>query len=153
MAEVLAVVASGAGLVSLAIQLADGIDRIRKRCEKLEKLRDNIGTLIEDLEIIAEQLQTLEVDHIEISEFMVAPAALGRCQECCENVMKRLETLIVGMPTTSSGGSKTLIVRTLFRSKKWKIEFEELRSAVHSLRLKLIGWVSSPLAQVMLLKR
>ncbi|KAF8852013.1 ankyrin [Acephala macrosclerotiorum] len=139
MAEVLAIVASGAGLASLAIQLADGIDRLRKRCENLEKLRDNIGTLIEDLEIIAEQLHNLEVDHIEILEFMVVPTALGRCQAGCENVIRRLETLIAGMPSTSSGGSKTRILRTLFKSKKWKIEFDELRSVVHGLQLNFIG--------------
>jgi len=153
MAEVLAVVASGAGLTSLAIQLADGIDRLRKRCENLEKLRDNIGTLIEDLEIIAEQLHNLEVDHTEILEFMVVPTALGRCQAGCENVIRRLETLIAGIPSTSPGGSKTRILRTLFKSKKWKIEFDELRSAVHGLQLNFIGWASSPLAQVMLFKR
>jgi hypothetical protein len=153
MAEVLAVVASGAGLASLAIQLADGIDRLRKRCENLEKLRDNIGTLIEDLEIIVEQLHNLEGDQIEILEFMAVPTALGRCQAGCENVIRRLETLIAGMPSTSSGGSKTRILRTLFKSKKLKIEFDELRSAVHGLQLNFIGWVSSPLAQVMLFKR
>jgi hypothetical protein len=89
MAEVLAVVASGAGLASLAIQLADGIDRLRKRCENLEKLRDNIGTLIEDLEIIVEQLHNLEGDQSEILEFMAVPTALGRCQAGCENVIRR----------------------------------------------------------------
>ncbi|KAE8451014.1 hypothetical protein EG329_005454 [Mollisiaceae sp. DMI_Dod_QoI] len=144
MAEVLAIVASGAGLASLAIQLADGIDRLRNRYENLEKLRDNIGTLIEDLEIIVEQLHNLEVDHIEIIEFKVAPIALGRCQAGCKNVIRRLETLIAGMPSTSSGGSKTRILRTLFKSKRWKIEFEELRSEVHGLQLNFIKWVSSP---------
>jgi hypothetical protein len=156
MAEVLAVVASGAGLASLAIQLADGIERLRKRCENLEKLRDNIGTLIGDLEIIVEQLHYLEAGHIEILEFMVVPTALGRCQVGCENVIRRLETLIAGIPTMSSGGSKTRILRTLrtlFKSKKWKIEFDELRSAVHGLQLNFTGYVSSSLADVMLFKR
>ena len=141
MAEVLAIVASGAGLASLAIQLADAIDRLRKRCENLTKLRDNIGTLIEDLEIIVEQLRNLEVDHIEMLEFMVVPTALGRCHAGCENVIRRLEALIAGIPTTSSGGSKTRILKTLFKSKKWKNDFDELRSAVHGLQLNFIGWV------------
>ena len=153
MAEVLAVVAGGAGLASLAIQLADGIDRLRKRCDNLANLRDNIGTLIEDLEIIVEQLHILEVDHIKILEFTVAPTAIGRCQAGCENVIRRLETLIAGIPSTSSRRSKTRILRALFKSKKWKIEFGELRSAVHGLQLNFIGWASSPLAQVMLFKR
>jgi hypothetical protein len=141
MAEVLAVVASGAGLASLAIQLADAIDRLRKRCENLTKLRDNIGTLIEDLEIIVEQLRNLEVDHIEMLEFMVVPTALGRCQAGCETVIRRLEALIAAIPTTSSGGSKTRILKTLFKSTKWKNEFDELRTAVHGLQLNFIGWV------------
>ena len=153
MAEVLAVVASGAGLASLAIQLADGIDRLRKHCENLKKLHDNIATLIEDLEIIAEQLHSLEVDYIEILKVMVVPPALGRCQAGCENVIKKLETLIAGMPSTSSGGSQTRILRTLFKTRKWKMEFDELKSAVHGLKLDLIGCVSSPLAQVILFKR
>jgi hypothetical protein len=149
MAEVLAVVASGAGLASLAIQLADAIDRLQNRCENLEKLRDNIGTLMEDLRIIVEQLHDLEGDHIERLEFMVVPTALGRCQAGCKDVIRRLETLIAGIPSTSSRGSKTRILRTLFKSKKWKLEFDELRSAVHDLKLNFIGWVSSPLAQMM----
>lgn len=147
MAEVLAVVASGAGLASLALQLADGIDRLRERCENLEKLRDNIGTLIEDLETITEQLRILEGDHNEILEFMAVPTAIGRCQAGCENVIRRLETLIAGIPSTSSGGSKTRILRTLFKSKKWKFEFDELRSAVRGLQLNFIGWVHDLLCE------
>jgi hypothetical protein len=138
MAEVLAVVASGAGLASLVIQLADGIDRLRKRCEDLEKLRDNIGTLIEDLELIRLQLQDLESDHKEILEFMTGPIVLGRCQTCCEEVIKRLETLIAVIPITSSKDSKRRILRTLFESKKWKKEFNDLRRVVWDLKLDLI---------------
>jgi hypothetical protein len=138
MAEVLAVVASGAGLASLALQLADGIDRLRKRCEDLGKLRDNIGNMIEDLEIIITQLKDLEVDHVEVLEFTMGPALLGRCRAGCEDVIKRPETLIAVVPTTSSGGSKTRILRTLLKSKTWKIEFSELRSAVQNLKLDFI---------------
>jgi hypothetical protein len=142
MAEVLAVVAGGAGLASLVIQLADGIDRLRKRCEDLEKLRDNIGNLIEDLELIRLQLQDLESDHEEILEFMTGPIFLGRCQICCEEVIKRLDTLIVVIPIASSKGSKRRILRTLFKSKKWKKEFNELRRVVWDLKLDLIRYIS-----------
>jgi hypothetical protein len=142
MAEVLAVVASGAGLASLAIQLADGIDRLRKRCENLEKLRDNISTLIDDLDLLSLQLQGLEVDQIEILEFSMGPVVLGRCRARCEDVIKKLEALIAVIPVTSSRGSKRRILRSLFKSKKWKIEFEELRSVVMDLKLDFIRYVS-----------
>ena len=80
MAEVLSVVSGGAGLASLAIQLADGINRLRKRCEDIKRLRDDISTMIEDLEFITTLLRDLEGDHIEILELMVGPTILGRCR-------------------------------------------------------------------------
>jgi hypothetical protein len=138
MAEILAVVASGAGLASLALQLADGIERLRKRCEDLEKLRDNIGHLIEDLEFVALQLKALEADHFEVLEFPMGPALLGRCQAHSEDVIKKLKELIAVIPITSSRVSKYRIMRALIKSKRWKIEFNDLRSVVQDLKLDLV---------------
>jgi hypothetical protein len=142
MAEVLAVVASGAGLASLAIQLAEGIRKLRTRCEDLKQLRDNIGNLIEDLEIINTQLQNLEAYHIEILEFTMGPIVLGRCRARCEDVIKKLEKLIAVIPIASLRGSKRRILRTLLNSKRWKIEFKELSGAVLDLKLDFIRYIS-----------
>jgi hypothetical protein len=138
MAEILAVVASGAGLASLALQLADGIERLRKRCEDLRKLRENIGNLIEDLELVALQLKALEADHFEVLEFPMGPTILGRCQAHSEDVIKKLKDLIAVIPMTASRVSKIRILRALLKSKRWKIEFNELRSAVQDLKVDLI---------------
>jgi hypothetical protein len=138
MAEVLAIVASGAGLASLAIQLADGIDRLRKCCENLNDLRDNIGGLIEDLEIISLQLQGLKADHIQILEITMGPIILGRCQARCEEVIKILENLVAAIPIASSRGSKRRLMQALLKSKKRKSEFIDLRTVTGELKLDLI---------------
>jgi hypothetical protein len=137
MAEILAVVASGAGLASLALQLADGIERLRKRCEDLEKLRENIGNLIDDLEFDALHLKALEADHFEVLEFPMGPTLFGRCQTHSEDVIKKLKDLISVVPINSSGLSKIWTLRAQLKSKRWKIEFNELRSAVRDLKLDL----------------
>lgn len=138
MAEVLAVVAGGAGLASLAIQLADGVDRLRKRCESLERLRHDIGNLIDDLKMMSLELHNLEIGHINILEFEVGPIILSRCRACCKNIPKRLETLITVIPIAPSRLSNRRALRILFKSKKWNIELEELRSAVTNLKLDII---------------
>jgi len=138
MAEVLAVVASGAGLASLVIQLADGIDRLRKRCENLERLRDDIADLIKDLETISLDLQDLEIDRKDILEFQVGLIVQGRCRARCEDVTRRLENLIKVIPITSSRLLKGRVLRTLFESKKWKIDLDALRSATMDFKLDIV---------------
>ena len=87
-AEVLAVVASGAALASLVIRLTDVIDWLRKRCEDLEKLCDSIGVLIKDLEINRLQLEDLESDHKEISEFITGPIVITDVKSAVNRLSK-----------------------------------------------------------------
>lgn len=78
MAEVLAVVASGAGLASLALQLVDGVDRLRKRCENLKRLRKDTESVIEDLEMISLELRDFDINHLDILELQTGPILQGR---------------------------------------------------------------------------
>ncbi|KAF7557967.1 hypothetical protein G7Z17_g242 [Cylindrodendrum hubeiense] len=80
MAEVVAVVASGAGLASLAIQLAEGAHKFRQRHENTRRLHSDVAILIEDLGVIIMQLNDLETVTDGILEQQMGPIILERCR-------------------------------------------------------------------------
>ncbi|KAH6955652.1 ankyrin repeat-containing domain protein [Ilyonectria sp. MPI-CAGE-AT-0026] len=115
MAEVVAVVASGAGLASLALQLAEGVKRLRQRHRNAAGLLGDISTLVEDLDLITKQLNGLEADTHDILEQQMGPIILERCRRRSEILTERLTKLTANIPT---GPSKMNAVRAVVQSKR-----------------------------------
>lgn len=137
MAEVVAVVASGAGLASLALQLAEGVKRLRQRHRNAAGLLGDLSTLVEDLDLITKQLNGLEADTHDILEQQMGPIILERCRRRSEILTERLTKLTANIPT---GPSRMNAVRAVVRSKRWNTELEELRNAVSGVQLELLQY-------------
>jgi hypothetical protein len=133
MAEALALAASIAGLTSLAFQLVDGVNGLRKRSENLEKLRQHIAGPIDILEAIRDQLCDVDVDQLQGP---LDPLVSSRAR--CKEILARLYTLREMTPMPSTRLSKRHALRALLMSKKWRTETDELKVAATELKLDII---------------
>ncbi|KAF5724402.1 hypothetical protein FMUND_859 [Fusarium mundagurra] len=83
MAELLGIIAGGAGLASLALQLVDGGQRLRQRYKNTKGFGGNITWLSEDIELIGKQLMQLEASADDIMQEQLGPIMMGRCRDRC----------------------------------------------------------------------
>ncbi|KAF5564941.1 hypothetical protein FNAPI_1909 [Fusarium napiforme] len=93
MAELLGIVAGGAGLASLALQLVDGGQKLRQRYKNVKGLGGNITWLSEDVELIGKQLMQLETSADDIMQEQLGPIMMGRCRDRSARVADRLASL------------------------------------------------------------
>ncbi|KAH6876377.1 hypothetical protein B0T10DRAFT_552525 [Thelonectria olida] len=138
MAEIVGIVASGAGLTSLALQLLDLAKRLRQRCENLRDLQDTTQQLLDDVEWNITQLHIIEADHSHILEAQRGPVLLERCRRCGSEVAKQLESLIQKLSESSSSSSRLHAIKVAFNSKTWKTEVAELKMAVANFKQEII---------------
>jgi hypothetical protein len=131
MAELLGIVAGGAGLVSLALQLVDGGQKLRHRYKNAKGLEGNVSWLGQDLELIGQQLIQLESSAPSILQEQLGPIMLERCRSRSASVAARLYTLTQAIPVTIS---KREMIRATFRSGQWKGELDELQCLVTGLK-------------------
>ncbi|KAF5544427.1 hypothetical protein FMEXI_6540 [Fusarium mexicanum] len=131
MAELLGIVAGGAGLASLALQLVDGGQKLRQHYKNVKGLGCNISWLSEDIELISKQLIQLEASADDIMQEQLGPIMMGRCRERSARVADRLANLAGDVPVTSS---RRQIIRITFRSGQWKDELDDLQALVTSLK-------------------
>ncbi|KAF5985965.1 hypothetical protein FCOIX_1770 [Fusarium coicis] len=130
MAELLGIIAGGAGLASLALQLAEGGQKLRQRYKNVKGLGGNITWLSEDIELIGKQLIQLETSADDIMQEQLGPIMMGRCRDQAANVADRLANLAGDIPANSS---RRQIIRNTFRSGQWKCELGELQVLVTGL--------------------
>ncbi|KAI3584391.1 hypothetical protein IWW34DRAFT_800390 [Fusarium oxysporum f. sp. albedinis] len=81
MAELLGIVAGGAGLASLALQLVDGGQKLRHRYKNAKGMEVNVLWLSEDIELIGKQLIQLEASADDIMQEQLGPIMMGRCRD------------------------------------------------------------------------
>ncbi|RYC96935.1 hypothetical protein BFJ63_vAg101 [Fusarium oxysporum f. sp. narcissi] len=131
MAELLGIVAGGAGLASLALQLVDGGQKLRHRYKNAKGFGGNITWLSEDIELIGKQLIQLEASADDIMQEQLGPIMMERCRDRSAKVADRLANLAGDIPLNSS---RRQIIRTAFRSGQWKGELNELQALVTGLK-------------------
>ncbi|CVL00836.1 uncharacterized protein FPRN_08343 [Fusarium proliferatum] len=131
MAELLGIVAGGAGLASLALQLVDGGQKLRQRYKNVKGLGGNILWLSEDIELIGKQLIQLKTSADDVMQEQLGPIMMGRCRDRSARVADRLANLAGDIPVNSS---RRQIIRTTFRSGQWKGELDELQALVTGLK-------------------
>ncbi|KAF5681877.1 hypothetical protein FCIRC_5306 [Fusarium circinatum] len=142
MAELLGVVAGGAGLVSLALQLVDGGQRLRQRYKNVKGLGYNISWLSEDIDLIGKQLIQLETSADDIMQEQLGPIMTGRCRDRSTTLADRLANLAGDIPGNSS---RRQIIRTTFKSSQWKSELGELQALVTGLKQDISQYTIHPL--------
>ncbi|KAL5585437.1 hypothetical protein FOVSG1_014826 [Fusarium oxysporum f. sp. vasinfectum] len=142
MAELLGIVAGGAGLASLALQLVDGGQKLRQRYKNVKGLGGNISWLSEDIELIGKQLIQLEANGDDIMQEQLGPIMMERCRDRSAKVAYRLANLAGDIPANSS---RRQIIRTTFRSGQWKGELDELQALVTGLKQDISQYTIPPL--------
>ncbi|EXL79098.1 hypothetical protein FOPG_06858 [Fusarium oxysporum f. sp. conglutinans race 2 54008] len=103
MAELLGIVAGGAGLASLALQLVDGGQKLRHRYKNAKGMEGNVLWLSEDIELIGKQLIQLEASADDIMQEQLGPIMMGRCRDRSAKVADRLANLAGDLPLASNG--------------------------------------------------
>ncbi|TXC00960.1 hypothetical protein FocTR4_00009222 [Fusarium oxysporum f. sp. cubense] len=98
MAELLGIVAGGAGLASLALQLVDGGQKLRHRYKNAKGMEGNVLWLSEDIELIGKQLIQLEASADDIMQEQLGPIMMGRCRDRSAKVADRLANLAGDLP-------------------------------------------------------
>ena len=88
MAEVFAAVASGAGLVSLALQLAESAMKVKKLCETMRHAPEILEDLSSELELFSMLLTEIAGDEPERSG--VSADLVVRCVQACENKVAKI---------------------------------------------------------------
>ncbi|RGP67526.1 hypothetical protein FLONG3_8452 [Fusarium longipes] len=131
MAELLGIIAGGAGLASLALQLVEGGQKLRHRYKNAKGLEGNVSWLSQDIELIGRQLIQLESSAPSILQEQLGPIMLERCRSRSASVAARLDSLTEEIPITVS---KREIIRATFRSGQWRSELDELQCLVTGLK-------------------
>ena len=91
MAEVFAAVASGAGLVSLSIQLIDSAQKLKKLCNASKDAPATVADLCFELETMSLSLRQLN-SHRNAS--ISGDELLRRCFTTCTRMVKKIEVTV-----------------------------------------------------------
>ncbi|WJG35385.1 uncharacterized protein FOBCDRAFT_240361 [Fusarium oxysporum Fo47] len=110
MAELLGIVAGGAGLASLALQLVDGGQKLRQRYKNVKSLGVNISWLSEDIELIGKQLIQLETSADDIMQEQLGPIMMERCRDRSARQHLFLRNSRNSLVTVDSASSMTSII-------------------------------------------
>lgn len=91
MAEVFAAVASGAGLVSLSIQLIDSAQKLKKLCNASKDAPATVADLCFELETMSLSLRQLD-SHRNAN--ITGDELLGRCFTTCTRMVMKIEVTV-----------------------------------------------------------
>jgi hypothetical protein len=136
--EAFAAVASGAGLVSLAMQILQSSQKLKGLCNASRDAPRTIEDLCFELETLSLQLRQLErhrhLDCLDTTE------VLGRCIAVCERRTTRVRDLVDAMARYMRRSSTFGRVYTAFSEPEMKKLLVELEQAKSSLSLAYISY-------------
>jgi hypothetical protein len=96
-ARVLGLVASGAGIVSLAVQLGSIVCRLKKVCGKITNAGEDIRYLIEEVKTTSLVLREIgDCNYLE-GDSLLPVAATQRCLELCRRSTETLSGIAVDL--------------------------------------------------------
>ncbi|KAK8875182.1 26S proteasome non-ATPase regulatory subunit 10 [Apiospora arundinis] len=137
MAELVGVVSGAAGLLSLAIQLASGAEKVKEAYRFSKRLPDEIKSLTEDLDFLRLFIEQPSRAHwLESSD---APEATY-CRNRLQAVAEALDRLARSTPRDSN----TSRIKSLGRMRQWKDELESVRTKIYHAKLSLVMLASLP---------
>lgn len=88
MTEVFGAAASGAGLVSLAVQLAESAMKLKRLCDQAEKVPDDLRTLEIEIKLFSLVLQDIETSRIQRG--VTTTSVLTQCIYYCQIVTGKI---------------------------------------------------------------
>ncbi|KAK7990081.1 tRNA (cytosine(34)-C(5))-methyltransferase [Apiospora arundinis] len=137
MAEVFGVVSGAAGLLSLAIQLASGAEKVKEAYKLSKRLPDEIKSITEDIDFLQWFIDQLNRAHsLKSSD---APE-VTYCTNRLQAVAEALDRLARKMPRDSN----TSRIRSLGRMGQWKDELESVRTKIRDAKHSLTMLASLP---------
>jgi hypothetical protein len=137
MAEIFAAVASGAGLVSLAIQLLESSRKLKGLYNATKDAPQNVKDLCFDLETLSLQLRQLEQhrqhDHLDTE-------LLGRCIAQCQRRTEKVGDLVDDMARYIRRSAMLGKLYAAFKEPEVEKLLDELERAKSSLSLTYISY-------------
>jgi hypothetical protein len=91
MAEIFGAVASGAGLVSLSMQLLESTQKLKGFCDMMKDAPETVRQLCFDLETMAQALRQFE--HYRQSD-VFGSELLSRCIVACDQAVAKVKTAV-----------------------------------------------------------
>lgn len=129
---VVGVVASGAGLLSLAIQIGDSAKKLKAFCSAVKNAPETLNDLVFDLETMALSLQQLE-KHRQLDSHDVA--LLDRCIDRCRKCTAKIQVLVDKMEQYVGRSVKAGKLYTAFKERDIQVMLVGLDQTKSSLML------------------
>jgi hypothetical protein len=130
MAEMLAVVASGMGVVSLAFQVADSIQRLKDFCALMKDVPEEIRLAIEEVELLSLILE--DIDRDVQQELLVSPAikfAVMKSLRLCRAGENALRSLAKDMEDSIARSKKRGAFKAAMKKDKMELFRKKLENA------------------------
>nr|OQO25281.1 hypothetical protein B0A51_08844 [Rachicladosporium sp. CCFEE 5018] len=132
MAELLGVVAGGAGLASLAVQLVDSAEKLRSFCRASKNASQSINDLIFDIETLSLSLRHLERHQARGNN--ADSVLLERCVVACRSKAAQISDLVARMELKMRNFDKLGKLYVAFKEpevKKLVDDMERAKSSIH----------------------
>jgi hypothetical protein len=94
MAEMLGVVAGGMGIASLAIQIGDGVTKLRDFCNAVKEAPEEVKYLVEEIETLSIVLSEIGASGNEEEMAQIGAASLKKCLDLCRRGAEVLCTVV-----------------------------------------------------------
>lgn len=133
MAE-LGVIASGAGLASLAIQLGDSAMKLKRFCEKVRSAPQDLRDSIFEIETLCLVLRQIERDPPH-TKSNLDPAVMMRCLEMCSEATARIEKIATALQNSIERHKISGAVKTALKEREMQDFFSKLERAKSTLLL------------------
>lgn len=137
MAEVLGVVAGGIGIVSLAIQIVENLNKVIRFCESIKEAPTDIQRIIKELQLLSDIMSTLQLVHGKRRG--TGQAMTKNCLDLVTHDISKLSDLSSYLEQRLNSNkiiTRTWArVRTVFSEKKIAMLRDHLESATSRLQL------------------
>jgi hypothetical protein len=99
MAEALALVSSGVGLASLAVQLVDSAIKLRCLWTDVKDAPEEVINLVHEIEVLGRLLGTIKAVHASVPGNAMFDAIFDQCCTLCEQGARNLESVARDLET------------------------------------------------------
>lgn len=137
MAEIFAAVASGAGLVSLAIQLLESSQKLKSLYDTIKDAPETIRNLCFELETLSLQLRQLERHR---QNDALETELLDRCIATCELRTRKVEAVVNEMARYMQKSKVVGRIYNTFKDSEMRRLLEDLEQAKSALSLAYITY-------------
>jgi hypothetical protein len=134
MAELIGVVASGAGLASLAIQLGGSIIKLERFCSAVRTAHEDLRAVIFEVKTLGLVLRKIELDPVDASSNM-DPEIMQHCVQICQDAVARIENVAATLEASIQSQRIPGMIKTVLKEKQIQEMFQRLDRAKGTLMI------------------